>query len=316
MHKVMGMGLAAVGAAGACASLAAGQARFEAGYQFNDEPVVVRVASTPFFTQVERDMRAQEAILSFPFMRSAEAGLADVRVTASRGRGGGPETRSQGWIEVTFDDLVFESSGSEPIDVGFTVQYGSGAFQVCCPQVTAGGMYRSEMEFELDGDVRTGTFVATVIPDDLSPLIIERTGIIEGGFPPGGLIELTGFRVPVNTPVTLRVRSTRSIQMPATDDDWRVSFFSRAAPDLALDEDVFVVPDGVTVQSSQIGIRDNQRVRCITDLDRDGELTIFDFLAFQHLFTANDPTADLDFDGELTIFDFLAFQNAFDAGCP
>jgi hypothetical protein len=26
--------------------------------------------------------------------------------------------------------------------------------------------------------------------------------------------------------------------------------------------------------------------------------------------------ADLDGDGELTIFDFLAFQNAFDAGCP
>ena len=27
------------------------------------------------------------------------------------------------------------------------------------------------------------------------------------------------------------------------------------------------------------------------------------------------PLADLDGDGELTLFDFLAFQNAFDAGC-
>ncbi|MEQ9096721.1 MAG: GC-type dockerin domain-anchored protein [Phycisphaerales bacterium] len=55
--------------------------------------------------------------------------------------------------------------------------------------------------------------------------------------------------------------------------------------------------------------------RCRPDLDGDGVLTIFDFLAFQNLFDAGDPTADFDGDGELTIFDFLAFQNAFDAGC-
>ena len=54
---------------------------------------------------------------------------------------------------------------------------------------------------------------------------------------------------------------------------------------------------------------------CQADLDGDGELTIFDFLAFQNLFDAGDPAADFDGDGELTIFDFLAFQNAFDAGC-
>jgi len=55
---------------------------------------------------------------------------------------------------------------------------------------------------------------------------------------------------------------------------------------------------------------------CEADLDDDGELTIFDFLAFQNLFDAGDPAADFDGDGELTLFDFLAFQNAFDAGCP
>ncbi len=54
---------------------------------------------------------------------------------------------------------------------------------------------------------------------------------------------------------------------------------------------------------------------CRADLDGDGELTIFDFLAFQNLFDAGDPTADFDGDGSLTIFDFLAFQNLFDAGC-
>ncbi|MFI4881277.1 MAG: GC-type dockerin domain-anchored protein, partial [Phycisphaerales bacterium JB064] len=55
---------------------------------------------------------------------------------------------------------------------------------------------------------------------------------------------------------------------------------------------------------------------CPADLDGDGELTLFDFLAFQNLFNAGDPLADFDGDGDLTLFDFLAFQNAFDAGCP
>ncbi|MFI4882538.1 MAG: DM13 domain-containing protein [Phycisphaerales bacterium JB064] len=54
---------------------------------------------------------------------------------------------------------------------------------------------------------------------------------------------------------------------------------------------------------------------CRVDMDGDGELTIFDFLAFQNAFDAGEDMADFDGDGELTIFDFLAFQNEFDAGC-
>jgi len=54
---------------------------------------------------------------------------------------------------------------------------------------------------------------------------------------------------------------------------------------------------------------------CRPDLDGDGELTIFDFLAFQNAFDAMDPIADFDGDGEFTLFDFLAFQNEFDIGC-
>ena len=55
---------------------------------------------------------------------------------------------------------------------------------------------------------------------------------------------------------------------------------------------------------------------CRADLDGDGELTLFDFLAFQNAFDAGDLLADFDGDGVLTLFDFLAFQNEFDAGCP
>jgi len=54
---------------------------------------------------------------------------------------------------------------------------------------------------------------------------------------------------------------------------------------------------------------------CRADFDGDGQLTIFDFLAFQNAFDAGDLVADFDGDGALTIFDFLAFQNEFDLGC-
>ncbi|MEQ9096308.1 MAG: GC-type dockerin domain-anchored protein [Phycisphaerales bacterium] len=54
---------------------------------------------------------------------------------------------------------------------------------------------------------------------------------------------------------------------------------------------------------------------CRADLDGDGRLTIFDFLAFQNAFVTGDPLADWDGDGELTLFDFLAYQNDFDRGC-
>ena len=56
-------------------------------------------------------------------------------------------------------------------------------------------------------------------------------------------------------------------------------------------------------------------VACPVDFDGDGELTLFDFLAFQNAFDAGDLAADFDGDGSLTLFDFLAFQNQFDAGC-
>ncbi|MEO1277644.1 MAG: LamG domain-containing protein [Planctomycetota bacterium] len=59
--------------------------------------------------------------------------------------------------------------------------------------------------------------------------------------------------------------------------------------------------------------------RCPADLDGDGALTVFDFLAFQNAFDAGERLADFNpttCTPNLDIFDFLAFQNAFDAGCP
>ncbi len=54
---------------------------------------------------------------------------------------------------------------------------------------------------------------------------------------------------------------------------------------------------------------------CPADLDRDGEATLFDYLAFLTAFESGDLIADFTGDGTLTLADFLAFQNAFDMGC-
>lgn len=54
---------------------------------------------------------------------------------------------------------------------------------------------------------------------------------------------------------------------------------------------------------------------CVADFDGDGELTVFDFLAFQTAFDLGDSRADISGDGVLNIFDFLEFQNLFVAGC-
>ena len=70
--------------------------------------------------------------------------------------------------------------------------------------------------------------------------------------------------------------------------------------------------DGATVG---VVVEGELATECRADIDGDGSLTIFDFLAFQNLFAAGDLAADFDGDGQLTIFDFLAFQNEFAQGC-
>ncbi|MFI4882697.1 MAG: GC-type dockerin domain-anchored protein [Phycisphaerales bacterium JB064] len=74
-------------------------------------------------------------------------------------------------------------------------------------------------------------------------------------------------------------------------------------------------PEEGPYQIQVLGNGDVRLFSCYADLDGDGQLTIFDFLAYQNLFDAGDPDADCDEDGSLTIFDFLCYQNAFDAGC-
>ncbi len=106
---------------------------------------------------------------------------------------------------------------------------------------------------------------------------------------------------------------TQPIDLGGTCGRWQFNGWAFATPvaSITLRHGVFgdpwIIMDDVRV--------DVALDTCRADLDGDGTLTIFDFLAFQNLFDAGDPTADFDGDGTLTIFDFLAFQNEFDAGC-
>lgn len=60
-------------------------------------------------------------------------------------------------------------------------------------------------------------------------------------------------------------------------------------------------------------------VPCEPDLNGDGTLDLFDFLAFVNLFNSKDPRADctpIGCEPQLDLFDFLCFVNKFNAGCP
>jgi hypothetical protein len=54
---------------------------------------------------------------------------------------------------------------------------------------------------------------------------------------------------------------------------------------------------------------------CYADFNKDGQINIFDFLAFQAAHTAEDPRADCNCDSSFNINDFLCFQGKVNVGC-
>lgn len=66
------------------------------------------------------------------------------------------------------------------------------------------------------------------------------------------------------------------------------------------------------------GFIDSQDVAyyCVADYDRDGRLTIVDYVAFASGYAAHEPRADTDRNGVFDVNDFVTFSNAFAAGCP
>jgi hypothetical protein len=65
-----------------------------------------------------------------------------------------------------------------------------------------------------------------------------------------------------------------------------------------------------------MGARELQGSSCPADCNGDLALNILDFVCFQGLFQAGDPSADCNGDGVLNVLDFVCFQGLFRAGCP
>ncbi|MFI4882718.1 MAG: GC-type dockerin domain-anchored protein [Phycisphaerales bacterium JB064] len=55
---------------------------------------------------------------------------------------------------------------------------------------------------------------------------------------------------------------------------------------------------------------------CPADMDRDGRLTLFDWLTFTTAWQDQQPIADVDGDGGFSLMDYLVYQAWFHYGCP
>jgi hypothetical protein len=71
----------------------------------------------------------------------------------------------------------------------------------------------------------------------------------------------------------------------------------------------------VELEGPDTAFDDLQVMICAADIDCNGKLDIFDFLAYISLYLSGSSGADCDGDGTLTLFDFLCFQQTFSAGC-
>lgn len=87
--------------------------------------------------------------------------------------------------------------------------------------------------------------------------------------------------------------------------------------DVTLQWGVGAGPDTFTPANVPLEITDMYvGTPCYADFDRNGELDVFDFLAYLSAFQVGDYRADCDGCGSLNLFDFLCFQQRFMAGCP
>jgi hypothetical protein len=310
---------AAITALLAAATLAQAQARYEIGYQFDDEPEIVRVEPRPFSVTMDAVSRPGliiQRVVALNSLARGEPMIAGMHLQIETTPGDDRAVSSAARMAAAYDDLVFSADASGTIEVDFSFEYPGLVIQV-----PPGPEYEG-IEYELSATVRIAgqSFegsVTALLTGDRERAVFESAGIF--GSHTERLITIRNVEVPTNEPVSLAIEIAKTVDRPrGVSGGQMASLLSPPEAAFPTGRDVFTLPMGVSVNSRQAHIRDNRFVfvACPPDLDGDGVLTILDFLAFQNLFDAGDIAADFDFDGELTLFDFLAFQNAFDAGCP
>ncbi|MEO1278475.1 MAG: integrin alpha [Planctomycetota bacterium] len=236
------------------------------------------------------------------------------------------------------DDLVIGARGADPSGrdrAGETyVVLGrdgvSGGFPAVIELADLDGTDGFRIE-GVDANDSSGEFVASagdINGDGVGDLIIGAPTADQDGQPFAGEAYVVFGRDAGagSFPVTIELADldgTNGFRLNGIDADDNAGFSVASAGDIngdGVSDVVFGAPfadsSGRPLAGESYVVFGRSFAGCPADLDGDGDLTIFDFLAFQNLFDAGDPIADFDGDGRLTLFDFLAFQNAFDAGCP
>ncbi|MEQ9096547.1 MAG: hypothetical protein RIE32_09815 [Phycisphaerales bacterium] len=166
----------------------------------------------------------------------------------------------------------------------------------------------------------------SISPDGQSMYVSDNFGvwlIRQSGIEPGPVVIETSPSVPARSTLTgAPVTSLRIIfNEPVSFDDADVTIIDGDGNPVAFDasgsgSQFMLIGLGAPLDGDAYTVTIADSVRSIAtgealDGDRDGVAGGDAQLIFAHA-----CQADFDGDGELTIFDFLAFQNAFDAGCP
>lgn len=310
--------LAVVASCGLVAASAArgSQAQYEIGYVLSGTAEQVRAEDYPFSVRAQSGEPRGDAFQflygTFPTARSPSS-LIDLYLYRESRSDASTDSVTAIRFDYRIEDLVFSGDGSGPIEVDLTLLAERGPIRICHGDDCNGVEYLTELAVTLGDDVRSGTSKVTL--DGSREPTRERTGILEA-WDSTPILELRGLVVPTHVPVTLSIEYSSWIRFPIGTIGGLTIRGGDDAIGYLPDQQIFTLPNGWRVDSASGQIKDNRYRPCRADLDTDGELTVYDMLTFQNLFSDRDFISDFDGDGEFTIFDFLNFQNAFDAGCP
>jgi hypothetical protein len=125
----------------------------------------------------------------------------------------------------------------------------------------------------------------------------------------------TALRLPCDPPGTFRAPVSEKVSTgPYTQGRW--GDYASVEPDPAEPGKFWAIHEYAINNSWRAWIAPITAEACKADLNCDGILDLFDFLAFNNLFNAQDPRADCDgADGVFNLFDFLCYVNLFNEGC-
>ncbi|MEO1009053.1 MAG: GC-type dockerin domain-anchored protein [Planctomycetota bacterium] len=215
-----------------------------------------------------------------------------------------------GSLTVAFDEPVTDDA-TNPFGIDLLVFGNAGYIDAAFPDGIVGGIFADGGLIELSDDGVTFVPVPGLQADGAFPTL-GYLDLTDPFSPTAGIVE-SDFTKPVD---------------PALDPDGFTFAEVVAAYDgsgggvgidiasVGLVEVSFVRITPTVGATPEVDGFADVRATCPADTDGDGELTVFDFLAFQSRFAASDARADCTGDGVLNVFDFLCFINDFGVGCP